>query len=295
MAQNIIILLTEGDHDAAFLYRILKANGFTKYSKKIKEFDSPLKELLATDILNVSIPEVNIQNARTRFLPNNVVTEGENILLIYAIQGDSRGDIRTKLIDAFNNFNTKNPQQIQVSKDTTVSVLYFLDADSKGIDARLIEINNELTVAFAGIEFEKFTANASLKIVDDILIGAYIFVKAGEQTGKLEDILLPMMEAGNEDIFKVANNFLSIHESSNLYKDEVELNEDKSIKKVFGDKYHPKKSLIGTIGQLHKSGKSNTVCISDANYLNDEKLKASEVCKDIVLFIRKVMKENLSE
>jgi hypothetical protein len=290
MAQNIIILLTEGDHDAAFLYRILKANGFTKFSNVIRKFPPPLNELLSADVLNVSIPEVNIQSARTRFLPSNVVTEGENILLIYAIQGDSRGDIRTKLIDAFNSFNTKNPQQIQVSKDTTVSVLYFLDADDKGIDARLTEINNELTAAFAGVEFEKFTANASLKTVDDILIGAYIFVKAGEQTGKLEDILLPMMEAGNEDIFKVANSFLSIHESTKLYKDKIELNEDKSIKKVFGDKYHPKKSLIGTIGQLHKSGKSNTVCISDAHYLNDEKLKASGVCKDIVLFIRKAMK-----
>jgi len=290
MAQNIIILLTEGDHDAAFLYRILKANGFTKFSKVIGEFPPPLNNLLSADILNVSIPEVNIQSARTRFLPSNVVTKGENILLIYAIQGDSRGDIRTKLIDAFNSFNTKNPQQIQVLKDTTVSVLYFLDADNKGIDARLTEINNELTTAFTGVEFEKFTANASLITVDDILIGAYIFIKAGQQTGKLEDILLPMMEAGNEDIFNVANSFLSIHERTKLYKDNLELNEDKSIKKIFGDKYHPKKSLIGTIGQLHKSGKSNTVCISDANYLNDEKLKASEVCNEIIEFIRKAIK-----
>lgn len=290
MAQNIIILLTEGDHDAAFLYRILKANEFTKFSKVIKDFPPPLNELLAADVLNVSIPEVNIQSARTRFLPNNVVTKGENILLIYAIQGDSRGDIRTKLIDTFNSINTKNPQQIQVSKDTTVSVLYFLDADDKGIDTRLTEINHELTAAFVGVEFENFTENASLKTVDDILIGAYIFVKEGEQTGKLEDILLPMMEAGNEDIFKVAKGFLSIHESTELYKDKVELNEDKTIKKVFGDKYYPKKSLIGTIGQLHKSGKSNTVCISDANYLNEEKLKTSVVCNKIVEFIRKAMK-----
>lgn len=290
MAQNIIILLTEGDHDAAFLYRILKANGFTKFSKVIGEFPPPLNNFLSADILNVSIPEVNIQNARTRFLPTNVVTEGQNMLLIYAIQGDSRGDIRTKLIDSFNSFNTQNPKQIQVLKDTTVSVLYFLDADNKGIDERLREINNELTTAFTGVQFEKFTTNATLKKVDDILIGAYIFVEAGKQTGKLEDILLPMMEVGNEDIFKVANNFLSIHKSTALYKDNIELNEDKSIKKVFGDKYHHKKSLIGTIGQLHKSGKSNTVCISDANYLNDEKLKASEVCNDIVFFIRKAMK-----
>jgi hypothetical protein len=290
MAQNIIILLAEGDHDAAFLYRILKANGFAKYSKVIGEFPPPLNNLLSTDILNVSIPEVNIQSARTRFFPSNVVTEGDNLLLIYAIQGESRGDKRTRLIDAFNSFNTKDPQQIQVVEDTSVSFLYFLDADDKGINARLDEINRELTVAFAGIEFDKIGTNASLKTVDDILIGAYIFVEAGKQTGRLEDILLPMMEFGNEDIFERAKEFLSIHENTNLYKGRVELNEDKSVKKVFDDKYHPKKSLIGTVGQLHKSGKSNTVCISDANYLNDDKLKGSEVCNEIVLFIRKAMR-----
>ena len=49
MAQNIVVILTEGDHDAAFLYRILKANGFVKYSKLIKDFPVPLNNLLATD------------------------------------------------------------------------------------------------------------------------------------------------------------------------------------------------------------------------------------------------------
>lgn len=290
MAQNIIILLTEGDHDAAFLYRILKANGFAKYSNVIKNFPPPLNELLLEDILNVSIPEVNLQSARTRFLPSNVVTEGINTILIYALQGESRTDNRVKLIDAFNSFNTKNTRQIQVLKDTTISMLYFLDADNLGINARIKQINDELTVAFPGVEFDKITDNASLKMVDDILIGAYIFTESGKETGKLEDILIPMMEDGNEDIFKEAKVFLSIHESTNLYKGKVELNEDKSIKKVFGDRYHPKKSLIGTIGQLHKSGKSNTVCISDSYYLTDAKIIADAACKSIVEFLRKAMK-----
>ena len=209
---------------------------------------------------------------------------------MYAVQGDSRGDKRKKLIDAFNILNTRDAAQIQVAKDMTISVLYFLDADDKGISTRLAEINAELTTAFAGFAFNPFIANATLQTIDDILVGAYIFVEAGKQTGKLEDVLLPMMEAGNEDIFKEAKQFLSIHESTNLFKGNVEYNADASIKKVIGEKYHPKKSLIGTIGQLQKSGKSNTVCISDASYLNDAKLIADATCMEIVAFIRKAMK-----
>jgi hypothetical protein len=172
----------------------------------------------------------------------------------------------------------------------TISVLYFLDADEKGIDVRLIEINNELTKAFTGVAFDKLTKNASLEMIDDILVGAYIFAEAGKQTGKLEDILIPMMSAGNEDIFDLAKAFLSIHESTNLFKGNVKYNEDKSIKKIFDDKYYLEKSLIGTVGQLQKSGKSNTVCISDANYLNDDKLKGSEVCNEILSFVKNAMK-----
>jgi hypothetical protein len=290
MAQNIIILLTEGDHDAAFLYRILKANGITKFTSLIKDFPSPLNKLLAADIINVSIPEVNIQTARTRFLPSNVVKKDDNIILIYAIQGDSRADIRVKLIEAFNNFNTNDSEEIQVVEETTIAALYFLDADDLGIQYRLDQINEELRTAFEGVAFDVFTENSTIKIVDDILVGAHIFVEAGTEKGKLEDILIPMMKSGNEDIFGIADCFLSIHEDTNLFKGKVKYDTAGKKNKVYGDKYYPEKSLIGTVGQLHKSGKSNTVCISDSNYLTDEKIIASPVCIQIFEFISSALK-----
>lgn len=289
MAQRIIILLTEGDHDAAFLYRILKANGFSKFSSAIKDFPNPLNNLLASDVLNISIPEESLQSARTRFLPSNVMTYGDNMLLVYALQGESRRDKRIKLIDAFNMLNDPDPNAIQAMTNSTVAVLYFLDADDKGVQTRLAEINHEMTMIFADTPFEALSENSSVTTIMDVVIGAHIFTEDDMDTGKLEDVLLPMMEAGNEEIFKEAYHFLSIHEDTSLYKGNVEYNEDASVKKVFGEKYHYKKSLIGTIGQLQKSGKSNTVCISDAKYLNDKKISANPSCCKIIDFIRKSM------
>lgn len=289
MAKNIIIILSEGDHDAAFLYRILKANGFKKYSKVIKDFPKPLDNLFASDILNISVPDESIQSARTRFLPSSVVTSGENILLTYAIHGDSRGDKRIKLIDTFNTLNTKNANEIQAMEDTNIAALYFLDADNKGVDVRLAEINTELSEIFQGVTFLPFTVNATVQFIGNVMVGIYIFVETGKDTGKLEDVLLPMMEAENKDVFLEAKKFLSIHENTKLFKGKVRYNADSEIIKVFEDKYDIKKSLIGTIGQLQKSGKSNTVCISDANYLNDDKLKSDTTCNEILAFIKKVM------
>ncbi len=289
MSQKVIILFTEGDHDAAFIYRMLKANGFTKYSKAIKDFPKPLDQLLASDVLNTSVPDESLQNARTRFLPSNVVTVDDNLLLIYSLQGESRGDKRIKLIEALNSLNTKDPNEIQAMAGVTLAALYFLDSDDKGIAARLKEINLELQAIFSEVQFEPITSNGSIQTIDDVIVGAYIFVEDGSEYGKLEDVLLPIMEIGNEDIFDKARQFLSIHESTSLFKGRIEYNVDASIKKVHGEKYHPKKSLIGTIGQLQKSGKSNTVCISDASYLNDAKLGESLVCKNIIAFIKSAM------
>ncbi len=291
MTQNIIVMLTEGDHDAAFLYRILRANGFEKFSKPIKEFPKLLQDLFSRDILQVSIPEVSLQFIKSRFLPSNVVTEGKNILLIYSLGGDTKSKNRKKLIEEFNTFNTKDSNEIQVSTEIGISILYFLDSDNNGIDKRFNEIDKELREAFDGNDFEKIDENASLKMIDDINMGIYIFTEEGKQTGKLEDVLIPMMEDGNEKIFNVAKTFLSIHENTTLYKGQLKYYEGtKTIHKVFNDKYDSKKSIIGTIGQLHKSGKSNTVCISDAEYLNNDKIKANSVCNEIISFIRKAMK-----
>ena len=61
------------------------------------------------------------------------------------------------------------------------------------------------------------------------------------------------------------------------------------LKKVNKQKYTHRKSLIGTVGQLQKSGKSNTVCISDADFLNNDKVLANDTCKEIVELIKQVM------
>lgn len=289
MAKRIIILLAEGDHDAAFLYRILRANNFVAYSKSIKEFPAPLDHLLASDILNISIPDSSIQSAKIRFLPNNVVEMDGNLILIYALHGESRQDRRLKIIDAFDTLNTSNQNEIQVMKDTSLAILYFIDGDDKGVKNRLIEINEELNLAFDGADIPLFTENESIIKIDDILFGVWIFVESGKDVGKLEDVLMPMMEDGNEDIFKEARNFLSIHERTVLYKGKLEYNEDGSVRKVYKDKFDIKKSIIGTVGQLHKSGKSNTVCISDSHYLSGDKIRLDAVCQRIFKFVKMTM------
>ena len=106
----------------------------------------------------------------------------------------------------------------------------------------------------------------------------------------LEDVLIPLMKEGNNDIFEAAETFLTTSTTSSLFKDKLKYDDKKVIiKKVNNQKYSHLKSLIGTIGQLQKSGKSNTVCISDSDYLNDTKILKNVTCIEIVSLIKQVM------
>lgn len=290
MVKNIVFILTEGDHDSAFIFRILKSHGFTTYKKIIKDFPPPLNNFLMTDILNVTISEVKIQEAKTRFLPNHVVESGNNIIMVYSIGGESKDANRISLIKAVNAFNVRDIDAFQAIKDTKISVLYFFDADEEGVKNRIEQIRRELSIAFSPEKIPTVFTSSEIYLIDDIGVGGYIFTEVDKDTGLLEDILIPLMKDDNDDIFKEADAFLSMHNRTALFRGKVTTDKKSGdIKKVNGQKFSYKKSLVGTVGQLQKSGKSNTVCISDSDYLNDTKIKANLTCIDIHGFIKKAM------
>ncbi len=286
-------LLTEGDHDAAFIYRILKAHGFKTFDKKIKEYPKPLDSFLQSDIMSVSIPEVTISAAKTRFLPRFVMKNNEeDLVFIYVIGGDSKRDVRVKLLQALQAFNPADKDQlaIEAMPNATLRVLYFFDADNKGTAARMEQILGELKEVFDENLFDEnidYHQTSTLYKFENMKIGAYIFRKQDEDNGMLEDVLIPLMQQGNEEVFDAAEQFLATNRTCALFHDKLRFSDDGTIlERVNGVKYAHNKSLIGTVGQLQKSGKSNTVCISDADYLNTEKIMNNPTCNAIVDFIQ---------
>ncbi len=295
MVNNFIFILTEGDHDAAFIYRILKANGFKTYSEVIGKFPPPLAGFLQQDIFNVSIPEVKIQQARSRFLPQYTMELDRNLVLIYSIGGDSKGTIRTELVKALNAFNIQDDDGLAIQalpEDTHMSVLFFFDADDKGSDVRVSQMVNELKPAFPEFTFQEDDAYSPSVIysIEDMRVGAFVFRSTEEDKGMLEDILLPLMQKDNQEIFDAAETFLEINKSCQLFKDKLKYDESGTVlKKVNGITYSHRKSLIGTAGQLQKSGMANTVHISQTDYLNNEKILGDDTCKSVFAFIKQIL------
>jgi hypothetical protein len=292
MTKNIVFILTEGDHDAAFIYRILKANGMTSNHKiAIKNYPFPLNELIKSGISSVPVEELNMEVARSKFLPSYIMQNEDNIISIYRVGSDSKEDVRVGFIKTINALNIPDMDAIQAVKDIQISILFFFDADDKGIESRIKQIKKELKLSFPETEAENIDSlvNKKVLLVEDINVGGFIFTESGKDIGLLEDILIPLMKQGNDDIFDAAETFLDIHEVTNLFKGKVKY-DGATKKKVYEEKYAHKKSLVGTVGQLQVSGASNVVCIRKAAYLTDDKIKADATCKDIYSFIQQVLK-----
>jgi len=294
MTTEIVTVLCEGAHDTAFLNRIFKTIGFkSNDSCKIGDYPPPFNAFIKQEAIKNNVEGINISQLGESLLPVHTL-KGENIhIFLYSMGGDSNG-IRKRMLNELKSFIPKQGEidKGRLPEGTQLSILYLLDADEKGIQKRIDEVQKELREIFENEDI-KFTQNATFQIISAIKIGVFIFHELEKQEGKLEDILIPLMRKNNEEIFENAETFLKDNfEEDRLFKLRLsqqngEIVEKRSTSKKKKHKFDFKKSLIGTVGQLQKSGGSNTVCISDCDYLTKEKMHTDELCKEIIDFIKR--------
>src|SRR5690606_22355787 len=109
----------------------------------------------------------------------------------------------------------------------------FFDADTKGVASRLLEVGQEVNEIISEIDEKSFNENGSkISLYENTLnVGAYIFYKQGGDTGKLEDILVPLMKIDNDKIFDDAEKFIDENHDATRCKN---------------NNFDKKKSLIST-------------------------------------------------
>lgn len=291
MKDQIVIVLCEGPHDIAFLRKILKTIGFESGdSIKIKDYPSPMNSIIPSALKQADIEELNIKQVGSGARPTNLLRKDNNYLFLYSMGGDGKAAERKKFTQTIKESIWK-PGEIKAGRsDNTVGIVYFFDADKKGVTSRIKDINLEIKMILNN-EHDSFE-NASFFKHENVKYGAYIFSALDTSTGKLEDILLPLMTQGNELIFKNAEYYLEQHyDESRLYPFKIELTEGqikevRSNKNKEKNKYDRCKSLIGIVGQLQNSGASNVVCINDTDYLTLDKIRANAKCQEIIKFFQ---------
>ncbi|MCP2026179.1 hypothetical protein L1276_001319 [Flavobacterium sp. HSC-32F16] len=289
MAIQITAVLCEGPHDVAFLVKIIKSEGFKNIDNlKISEFPTPIDLLLKSEVSKSNIEDLNLQEVRQALLPTNALLKDNKYLFFYSLGGDGKKNLRSKIVLDFLSFVPNNEEITVTPLDTSFSILYFFDSDEKGVESRVSELNKEIEEI---LNEKPFNSHKETKKIKDIKFGSFVFSGDDNNKGKLEDILLPLMVLNNEDIFSNAHHFLSDHfNDDRLFPLKMEIENDVLVEKRADKlkkklKYDSSKSIIGTVGQLQKSGSSNVVCISQTDYLTLEKIRNNKKCQEIVSYL----------
>lgn len=284
--KTMTLVLCEGAHDVAFLYRILKTTGFTSFNEPLRKFPPPIGDLLIEEVKEANVEQLKIDEVKNRLLPREVLHADSTYLFFYAIGGDAKSDLRVELVRSVYDFIAQDEDEISLlGDDTELSVIYFFDADNKGVAKRLEEIGLELRRALS-YEGDIILQNGSRLTIKGLHIGGYVFSADGEK-GRLEDILIPMMKGKNEAIFSEAEQFLKNRNENRLRALKIEMKEGKVTEhRNKNVKFDFSKSLIGTAGQLQRSGKSNVVIIRESDYLTLKKINESKECQEIIAFFK---------
>lgn len=290
---KFIFAFCEGPHDVAFLYKILKSEGYASHNKKLGEYPSPIDSFLISEATHSSLEEVNIQSATRRLLPAEVMrkTDPERMIFLYALGGDSRKTERLRILRFLqDSFAVSDPDALLPGEEHTATAIYFFDADDAGVQARYNHINQEIA-ELSDAPVPLLSSQAQITDVSGLQIGGFVFSDNELETGKLEDTLIPLMRLENETIFEAAQAFLDEHFSDDRCRKlqwrpnaEIQLmQETRSNRRL---KYDRDKSLIGVVGQLQQSGKGNSPIIRDSDFINLQKLQNDEACQAIARFIR---------
>ncbi|MDV2446188.1 hypothetical protein CMU93_01580 [Elizabethkingia anophelis] len=294
MSTQIIIALCEGPHDVAFLNKIIKTKGFTSNDKsKLDEYPKPLNGILINEASKTDVEGLNIQEVRQSLLPAYTLIKENVHILLYVMGGDGKVAKRKDFLEKIK-ATIVLPGEIKQGREThdvTFGIIYFFDADDNGINNRINAIKAELKQVVNSIPNTDFSTNSSFGKYEGMKLGCYIFSGYDNNTGKLEDILLPVMTEDNAEIFENANKFLDDnHDESRLFplklrSDATGVTETRSNRAKDKYAYDRTKSVIGTVGQLQQSGGANTVCIGFTDYLTLNKIERNPKCQEILNFL----------
>jgi len=207
-----IICLCEGEHDAAFLYRVLRSFDYEKYDKPIKELIYPLDAILKSQI-QALIPTVdsdieenseqienkNISIRELRIIVPRILIKENTFILILIAKSISKikKSFKNIVINYLEPFNTSFSEQEDDNRISECSLLFLLDAD-ESIENQLKYFKTEIKEFvndIENIEHNNFIkTNIFLeveKINIPLNIGLHIINEVGK--GTVENILLNTM------------------------------------------------------------------------------------------------------
>lgn len=301
---KLLLLFCEGQDEPPYIRRVLKVDGWKNYTDQdIEKYPDIIKEYLvqqlqkSTQLLQrASGGNSFIWTRKNNFLPFYILKKGAYFILIFKVGGTSKYDALRSCIFGFKNRINIEPSEIR----PTLHVGFFYDADIS-IKDRIEVFKNNMKMPQQAMPAQLYLPNYCTSLLEDKItesnyfhsekqkdnlaaVGLFIFHEQGK--GALEELLLPIMrmdEGGknNTTLFQETENYINTH----FDQDRPKKREDITPLKIQAEK---NKALIGITGQLQRPGRTNSVIITDSDYISEAKINTHTPSLTIVKFIQQL-------
>lgn len=234
MMENYIFVV-EGNHDIAYLHKILFLLGFETI-RDVKKLNSIMNSFLPK-----KFPFKGSDLKIFNFIPYYFLKQEKQIMILNA-NGEKN---ILRLIDD----KLSGPFDMIKSID---KILVFADGDTKNREEKLKEV---LDVDYENLEFEFIKKESIIDSISCININSkcipidFFIFPDNENSGRLEDVLIDCIKKTDNELLENAESFLK--NADNKYS--KNWNEGNSKKE---------KALIGIVGNAILPGSSNTTVIS---------------------------------
>ena len=270
--KRITIVACEGQHDVAFITRILHVAGYSTSKKKISAFPSPFNSLFEHIAKSMVIADRKLAYQSPNYLiPSSALESNDEIIFLHSLNGDGRGKEREKLVRQYSELIGED--DFTKDLDYYFRFLFFFDADAEGIDVRLKTIVEEL-------ELTSILSNGVIASYHNNEIGCYVYHENGKETGVLEDILLEHFSNKDPLLLDNVSEFLSSNELDGDRTKELNYQNGSELRKG-SSKYYMKKSQVSLFGQLQFSGMNNSVIIAKSDFIRKADIDICQQCISI--------------
>ncbi|WP_392441004.1 DUF3226 domain-containing protein [Edwardsiella piscicida] len=268
---KIIIAICEGGHDVAFISRVLLANGFKNYDKKIKDFFEPFDKKFYNAMASAKVDEKKLgYQPPPSEVPSMALCKDERLVFLHGMGGDSSSEKRVELIESYKKIKGQDGFS---QYGFNFRFIYFFDADDVGVENRLQQVKDELQI-------EESIDNGEVLPINGHEYGAYIFHDNESPYGTLENIIIKLLMTNGSKEYSAATQFIERNMLGPERQREIRYREGSQVYHG-GSRFYQKKSTISIVGQLQFSGFSNIVFIRNTDFITLENIQSCSHCKTI--------------
>ena len=272
-----VLVLCEGRHEIVFVQRTLGAVAGCHWVKEpIRKLPSPFgtgpgassKGLIARRIER-DVDELTLRGAAYPPLPqfeSAMINDGATLFILVRANGKSQA---TAVIDLLQDIDSS--MDVGGMDVSEYAAAFLFDANATGLSETLKGFRRDYDSYFEGLaNVEQATWIRTAKCP----VGAFIFHKsATDETGTLEDHLVPMVESAWPDQYGSATDFIDGHKKP---KHKVSQNEAARLK-----------AIITSAGQFDHPG-STLSSIVARDGIPDEQFKESQLSHALVDFFQAI-------